>query len=869
MKKVLSLVLVIAMVLSSMSFAFASTSFTDIADTNYEKAIDTLVGLGVITGYEDGTFRPEKTITRAEMAKILVVALGYGDLVAGSKSNFSDTQGHWADAYIGLAAGKGLVVGTGNGKFTPDATVTYDAALTMIVRGLGYTDTCNEIKGTWPSNFKVKAAELGITKNVAINATGADRGGVAKVLANALECTLVTVDTDGNVVKIVDTTDGEKSDRILLSRLADKKTIEVAPEMLDKSSKKYVGDKVDVAPYMFQSLTVYVDYTDKDADRYEIVYIKKNNSVVLEGTVSDILSAGGKSATGSTGVNVNATEKATIVVEDANEKEFDMVIPAGKSLKAFYNGEEETIKVEDLEKLLYDNEEAKITVIVDDAKSNSGNGNDNGKADDGESPIAVIVEKATSGIQVETAYNGKLKITGVKGSITLPENNSKADLDNITVIGAVDSLEDIKVDDIVTVFESISGDVTKLAVARNTVSGTVTKTNSDATTVYVDGVKYSVSDVKNTVGANAIEAGDEGIFYLDNAGEIFAADTDGSDLTDYAVVIDGANGKAETGFASSYGVDKYPQLKLLTQSGDETTYKIKTSFDGIVLDDKATLNDSTHYLISLSGTAIEIDPTVTKGKLIRYSVNSDGYIDEVEVVANSTEKIDDDKIDENTTKDTAVFYHDTKNTATTTDDEYDVVSLSSVNDGTAQVAYYKSGSNKGKIAAILTVYAQSENDDKYGVIKSVSYTTNAKGDKVVEVTALVDGAEVKFLTEKGKTIKGTFGDYVLNRTTTSTAVQFKLNSSDVLLSLKAIVDDNTNTNIYNNADIKDIDNQEITLTNNTTLYYTSDCAVYIYDDSDDAITIGDKSDIDDNAISTTAYSFDGSSRISVIVQVVK
>ena len=165
MKKVLSLVLVIAMVLSSMSFAFAST-FEDVADTDYEKAINTLAALKVIDGYDDGTFKPEKTITRAEMAKLMVQLLGYGDLVAGSKSNFSDTQGHWADAWIALAAGKGMVIGTGDGKFTPDRTVTYDEVLTMIVRGLGYTDDCNEIKGTWPSNFKVKAAELGITKNV-------------------------------------------------------------------------------------------------------------------------------------------------------------------------------------------------------------------------------------------------------------------------------------------------------------------------------------------------------------------------------------------------------------------------------------------------------------------------------------------------------------------------------------------------------------------------------------------------------------------------------------------------------------------------------------------------------------------------------
>ncbi len=851
MKKVLSLVLVIAMVLSSMSFAFAA-KFDDIADSDYAKAIETLTALGVVTGYEDGTYKPEKVVTRAEMAKLLVETLGYGDLVAGSKSNFSDTQGHWADAWIALAAGKGLVVGTGDGKFTPDRTVSYDEVLTMLVRGLGYTDNCNEIKGTWPSNFKVKAAELGITKNVKMAANGADRGGVAQAIYNALEATLVTVDTDGNVVKIVDTVDGDKSDRILLSRLADKKVIEVAPEMLDKSSKKYVGDKVDVAPYMYQELVTYVNYTDKDADRYEVVYIRKSNSVVLEGTVSDLLNKDGDSVTDNAKV-IAAKEKATIVVEDAKEKEFDMVIAAGKSLRAFYNGEEEILKVEDFEKYLYDNSAAKITVIVNDA-------NDNGKADDGESPLAAVVEKATIGVQTSVAYQGKLKIAGVKGSITLPENNSKVDLDNVTVVGAVDSLDDIKADDVVIAYESISGDVVKLAVSRSTVEGKVTKTNGDADVVYIDGTKYEVSEVKNSIGAKVIEAGDEGIFYLDDAGKVFAVDTDGAELTDYAVVTDYTNGDVVTSGNLNKSINRYAKLTLLTASGSKVTYNILSTFDGGDLDDVATLEGVANKTELVDANLTVVDIT---GKLIKYSIDEDNYIDEVEVVSTTqTEKIDTDKIDDITTEDTVAFYKTTENGK----DKFEVVKLSSVSDGTAIVSYYSSGVNKGKIAAILTTNAKSENDSKYGVIKGVSYVTNSKGDKVVEVTVLVDGEEVKFLTAKGKETGKLLGDYALSKTTTSVAIKFELNASDVLTGLNTITAD-ANTKIYTN--IKDIDSQEVELVDGTIKYYTSDVAVYIYDQSDKAWSIGDTSDIDDNAVSTTVYSFDGSSRIGLVVQVVK
>ena len=255
MKKVLSLVLAIAMVLSSMSFAFGAT-FTDVPEDNdYQEAIETLKALGVIDGYDDGTFKPEKTVTRAEMAKLMVQLLGYGDVVSGQKSNFSDTQGHWADQWIALAAGRGIVVGTGAGKFNPDGIVTYDQVLTMLVRGLGYTDTSNELKNmTWPTNFKVKAAELNITKNVDMVSSDADRGGVAQAMYNSLDQQLVKVNSDGDIVR--EYTSVGKNDQIpvnLISRIAiPVYDFVVGFEHINPADKNYAGNKVDLSKYLFQ-----------------------------------------------------------------------------------------------------------------------------------------------------------------------------------------------------------------------------------------------------------------------------------------------------------------------------------------------------------------------------------------------------------------------------------------------------------------------------------------------------------------------------------------------------------------------------------------------------------------------------------------
>jgi len=264
MKKVLSLVLVIAMILSSFSFAFA-VDFKDAEDFgDYEDAINALVALGVVRGYEDGTFRPENILTRAELAVLLVESLGYGGLVAGATSNFSDTQNHWSNGYVGIAAGTGLVLGYPDGTFKPDQPLTYDEAITMILRAVGYADSA--LKGTWPTNFKVKAIDLDLLDGVNMATAAADRGGVAQILFNALELEIMELGEE-DVLK--------GSGRLFIDNIATPDTITVEPKHINPDHKDYAGDVVDLAPYMYQNLDVYLNDND------EVVYIKGSNSIVI------------------------------------------------------------------------------------------------------------------------------------------------------------------------------------------------------------------------------------------------------------------------------------------------------------------------------------------------------------------------------------------------------------------------------------------------------------------------------------------------------------------------------------------------------------------------------------------------------------
>ena len=104
MKKVLALVLALTLALGTVSFAAAAPE--DVMGTKYEGAVEKLTYLGIIAGYPDGTYRPDRPVTRAEFAKIIVTALGIGEAAqyAAGATRFPDVgAGHWASGYINVA----------------------------------------------------------------------------------------------------------------------------------------------------------------------------------------------------------------------------------------------------------------------------------------------------------------------------------------------------------------------------------------------------------------------------------------------------------------------------------------------------------------------------------------------------------------------------------------------------------------------------------------------------------------------------------------------------------------------------------------------------------------------------------------------
>ena len=135
-----------------------TNGYTDVArDAWYNNAISTLSNLGIIDGYEDGSFRPNSPITRAEFTKIAVSFFEYADIEY--EGTFSDVaEGRWYTQFVAAAVEMGLIEGYPDGTFRPDASITRAEACTIVNRTLGRAPHEDHLLPeeemiTWPDNL--------------------------------------------------------------------------------------------------------------------------------------------------------------------------------------------------------------------------------------------------------------------------------------------------------------------------------------------------------------------------------------------------------------------------------------------------------------------------------------------------------------------------------------------------------------------------------------------------------------------------------------------------------------------------------------------------------------------------------------------
>jgi copper chaperone CopZ len=687
MKKILSLVLVIALVLGSFSFAFAAPVLTDVAGEDYEEAVSVLTALGVVTGYPDGTYKAERVVTRAEMAKLLVEALGYGQL-AGGTAPFSDTAGHWAAGSIGLASGIELVQGYPDGTFKPDATVTFDEAVTMILRALGYTD--ESLRGAWPTNYKIKAIDLGLYDDTTAQAGGADRGNVAIMLFNALNASQVEV-KDGVATEV--SRDGRVQK--LIDKVGDFKTATISTDDLDD-----MDSAIDLMPYLYHE----IEYYENKAG--EVAYVSKLVSKEYVGVV------------------VEPSPSGKLKVEDAAEKTKEFNVTSATAL--FFNGDvaDET-EITDLAT----NRTAEVRVVYDS-----------------DNVVKGVVAEQSRVVRIVQEYSSRtpLRLNGLgTGRIDLPSDDGDLDLDSLIVTGAVDTLQEIEEDDIVHVYSADGDSKVKLLVVRNTDSGRFTQRNS-ATRGVFGGKTYNLSRYEGrTADLTTGQLGDTFDLYLDKDGRIFYMEESSTETTEtYAVYINQAPGKIDSDEFDDEDtvVDTYPRIRVFTEGGDVVIYSLAVTVDDLEGTTSTTPKAFGDVKVYLDGDDIKFAEILDGKDLVEIEINSDGRVTSVTKVTGTYDDFDkDDMLVEDVydvTNSTVIFNVSDDDTA-----NWRVIAPSSLaNNAKGSFDY------SGFRVTAMTVTEGLETGDIYAVVTSVvDYRDGSKNVK--KITALLNGVEVEYLTK--------------------------------------------------------------------------------------------------------------------------
>ena len=292
----------------------AGAAFSDQSKIKNTEAVDACTALNIIGGYPDGSFKPEGNITRAEVTKMICVALNGGKNPAVSTNTtptFSDVRNNanaaWAEGYIESCAAQGIVSGVGGGKFAPNGNVTGVQLAKMLLVSLGYKADLEGFTGNaWATNVNVRAAQKGLYEGLEAMDTNAaiTRDNAAQMVWNALQAKEVGYDytlvsengqltskitlVDKNLTLLKDKYEADKEDAgILLScKKVDGKdyyTI-TTTKQTNNANTTYNKISADVSDLLGQKIQVLHKKTATDDTVYG-VYADEDSKVVATGTL--------------------------------------------------------------------------------------------------------------------------------------------------------------------------------------------------------------------------------------------------------------------------------------------------------------------------------------------------------------------------------------------------------------------------------------------------------------------------------------------------------------------------------------------------------------------------------------------------------
>lgn len=567
--------------------AVSYDDFSDKDKIVNDDAVSMLVELNVINGKDDGSFDPEGIVTRAEMAKMICVVLNGGkDPSLGNVSNYTytDTVGHWAAAYIEYCTTLGIVAGDGTGKFNPSNTVTGAEAAKMLLVALGFKSEIEGFTGAnWAVNVNVRANQKGLFDELSINPSeGLSRDNAAQMVWNALDAGVVSYDytliTDGSSITSSPTLIDNESKTLLTDKFKVSKLEGVIVANENATSTGTAVEKEDVTVLLLTS-----DDADSKQDEGDTITLKTATAANLLGKSVTMFAKDWKNGAYQTVLGNPVVSSDNMIATISESSDADDVKDALKD--AGIKEVSKAVLVENFIRATdKDDKELTISGMADVAKL-TGNGievivisNDNdNKAD------FVIRTKMIAG--KVSAYNAKGNdgdgyIT-VSALVDIDEDH-KADRIAGAEFADVKGSEDLAKDDIVLYYRV--GD-TFYAEKADSVNVTVTSTKGSDTikdgknTYKASALSSKYDDDNNTVLTTAVEPDDEVTLYLDNFG--YVVYTDAVTAADEYMFITGSDASVKDGFESltikgvlSDGTEVTASVNKLDSK------KLSTAFDG-------------------------------------------------------------------------------------------------------------------------------------------------------------------------------------------------------------------------------------------------------------------------------------------------
>ncbi|MBQ2897935.1 MAG: S-layer homology domain-containing protein [Clostridia bacterium] len=587
-KKILSVVLTLIMAIGIVTPAMAYEISDDVAGTVYEEAATVLGALGIMIG-DEGGFRPNDTVTRAEFAKIAVHALGLKDVAESSKgvTKFPDVGvNHWANGYINVATAQKIVIGHDTGLFAPEDVITYQEAVTILIRVLGH-EPAALAKGGYPTGYLVTGNNIGLTKKASIEAgKGASRGITAQLTYNALTINLmeqVGFGDDGRYEEVNKTLLKDKLGIIKGTGIVTGNSVtKLTGTSSLKNTEVEIGGEVfftgnSKADHMLgQYVTYYVEEQD-NGDKVVLLAMPDANRNKV--------------------ITINASDLAQEILEN--------------STSIFYYPDEDS-DAEEL--LLADN----VNVIYNDkagALKNPLTGTITLLETTRDDKYDTIFINEYVNYVVDSVSTAGKKIYDKNGlpALDLNTDNNK----NLKVVledknGNAVKLEDIKEWNVLSVYKNTN--YVKAIVSTEVVSGMITEKSASDETVVIGGKEYKIAENMN-YGDFTLKL--EGRFYLDASGKIAAYDAQSRLGTNYAYLIN-------AGLTS--GLDQSLQIKLFTANGEVKTL---TAADKIKVDGASGLNNEQAL------AALKTEGAIVK-QMVTFETNANGELSAIERATDKT-----------------------------------------------------------------------------------------------------------------------------------------------------------------------------------------------------------------------------------------